>query len=272
MRKQLNRSDAYRLIEEWGGKYGILTEQLRTVYNQDIETEDVSIMTDHLAHIYTQIDELCSFVLDKNDIPLFEEMAKLLNLISHIKERIQEGYSKFWDSDKIDFTQWQKLVFCYIETPIYDVGNKLIKYNPNIESEIRKCMGQSIIEQPQSMTIIQSYTETKEPQKANEDMKDLLKSYFIFPFWGKPIKDDEQGRTKFDLLIEDLQKPMTAKDLAAELLAVFNSPKVNKDKRPTFAKWLSLWSDFLGNKSITNYKPNQLDPSRAEKVLYYLQL
>lgn len=243
----MKRSEAYKTIKEWEE---ILSSHYEEWNEHAIESPEkmdfFKMEAVDIGRILRQTSVVADFILDNNDVTLFEDYSTCHVWVNQMKDIWEKRVFLFGSQNDYYFAEMSQY-FDRAEKvfyPLYEIKRLMHPDNGNIEK-----------------TIIST-----EKSPTNDEKKEILKGFFNSPFLG--IGNGNVNR--FDQLLEDLSKPRNGKELAAVLWFVYNSKEVNRHKRPkAFSAWLSLWCDLLGRKCI-NYKPNKLDTGGLEAVFYYL--
>lgn len=252
----MKRSEAYNLIENF---IGVLIEHYESLNCCEcLEKLDWFKMTClDLGPFAASVGELFNFIIDNNDVALFEKLNECLekiDILSKIADDRRDLYDNIDDILRDDFltdlSQYLDRLYGFF-TPMYGVS-KLLNH------------AQTPPERKEEITM----TLPKDRIVQNEKLE-MIKGYFNFSIWGRPISEADGDRTCFDLLIEELKRPRKKLDLAKVLLFVYESKAMNRHKKPSFSVWLSVWADYLGIGQIT-YKQNRLDTNGLESVFYYL--
>lgn len=254
--KGMKRSEAYNLIEDF---VGVLIEHYESLDCCECpEKLDWFKMTClDLGPFAASVGELFNFIIDNNDVALFEKLNECLeeiDILSKIADDRRDLYDNIddilHDEFLTDLSQYLDRLYGFF-TPMFNVGKLLnnAQTPPERKEEILMTLPKDRIVQDEKL--------------------DMIKGYFNFNVWGKPISEEDGNKTYFDLLIEELKRPRKKKDLAKALLIVYESKAMNRHKKPSFSMWLSVWADYFGMEKIT-YKPNQLNTNGLESVFYYL--
>lgn len=102
-----------------------------------------------------------------------------------------------------------------------------------------------------------------ENKKRNIDAE-KLKSYFIAQFKGMGNSENYFDKN----LINDLQLPMTGRQIASVALIIFESKKMTRRPK-SFESWYTEFCKIMGTDKKT-YKPSGLDTEELKNRFYYL--
>lgn len=254
----MKRSEAYKLIEDFDFVLGEHFESWKAWAIEHPEKLDWCKMTCLDLHPFAvKMDEVFDFIIDNYDFALFEKLSDCMVWIRQLNEIADNKLNLL--SNELDILHDDFLI---------NSGEYFERLNPIIGRLFNVGKLLEKVQKPPERKEEFATDLPKDDFLQNEKLE-MIKGYFNFPIWGRPISEADGDRTCFDLLIEELKRPRKKLDLAKVLLFVYESKAMNRHKKPSFSVWLSVWADYLGIGQIT-YKQNRLDTNGLESVFYFL--